>query len=375
MDIETIKHYFNVIPDRRQSAKVDYPLFDLLFGTLCSVIAGGNGWTDIREYVLGHHDWFLKQGLFKKGVPVDDTFARLIGTIDPKAFRACFLSWMRAVHTLTEGEVVAIDGKTLRGSYTRDDRYSAIHMISAYASANHLVLGQMKTEQKSNEITALPHLIKLLDLREALVTIDAMGCQKSIAEAILAQGGDYLFAVKGNQGQLDKAIRDAFSDLRERPLNRESCAFEQKHGRIESRTCFRRDAEQLKGDFSGWKGLKTILMIESFRGVKGHPPTCEQRYYIPSKALTAQQANAAVRAHWGIESMHWILDVSFQEDACQIARENAAENLGGVRHMAFNMLKAESTAISIPRKQKRCTMQPAFLERVLCAGFNALANE
>lgn len=188
MDIETIKQHFRLIQDKRQSAKVDYPLFDILFGTLCAVIAGARGWTDIREYVMGHHDWFLKQKLFENGIPVDDTFARLIAAIKPQAFRECFVAWMRAVHRLTEGEIVAIDGKTLRGSYSPDDRFSTIHKVSAYASANRLVLEQMKTQSKSNEITAIPALIKMLDLRGALVTIDAMGCQTKIATAILKQG-------------------------------------------------------------------------------------------------------------------------------------------------------------------------------------------
>ena len=177
MDIDNIKQHFSIIQDERQSTKVNYPLFDILFGAICAVIAGGRGWTDIRDYVLGHHNWFRKQNMFEKGVPVDDTFARLIASIDPQEFQQCFLAWMKAVHKLTDGEIVAIDGKTLRSSYDREDRYSTIHMVSAYASANQLVLGQMKTDAKSNEITAIPALIKMLDLRGALVTIDAMACQ------------------------------------------------------------------------------------------------------------------------------------------------------------------------------------------------------
>ena len=177
MNLEAIKAYFSIIRDERQSAKVNYPLFDVLFGSICAIIAGGQGWTDIREYVLGHHEWFLKHGLFEKGVPVDDTFARLISNIDPAEFRDCFLTWMKAVHKLTGGEVVAIDGKTLRGSYDRNNRQSTIHMVSAYSCANQLVLGQLKTDAKSNEITAIPALLQMLDLRGAIVTIDAMACQ------------------------------------------------------------------------------------------------------------------------------------------------------------------------------------------------------
>ncbi len=176
------------------------------------MIAGGQGWTDIREYVLGHHEWFLKQGLFENGVPVDDTFARLIASIDPAEFHDCFLGWMSAVHTLTCGEVVAIDGKTLRGSYDRDDRQSTIHMVSAYASANQLVLGQLKTDDKSNEITAIPELIKMLDLRGALVTIE-----------------------------------------------KNTYHIEKQKGRVEARTCHVLKACELEGDFSTWSRLTSIV--------------------------------------------------------------------------------------------------------------------
>jgi predicted transposase YbfD/YdcC len=374
MDIETIKLHFSIIRDERQSAKVDYPLFDILFGSLCAVIAGARGWTEIREYVRGHHEWFLKQKLFENGIPVDDTFARLIAVIKPQEFQACFLAWMRAVHSLTLGEIVAIDGKTLRGSYNRDDRLSTIHMVSAYASANKLVLGQMKTQSKSNEITAIPALIKMLELRGALVTIDAMGCQTKIATAIVKQGGDYLLAVKGNQSTLAQAIHTAFAPYREVPLDQAQLQTEKHHGRIESRSCHVIGAEQLSGDFSHWTGLKTLVMVESYRTKKGKETEIEQRYYISSKELTSERAMEAARAHWGIESMHWILDVSLQEDACQIYRTHAAENLAGLRHMALNMLRAEQTKISVPMKQRRCMMKPEFLEHVLLAGFRSVAN-
>lgn len=374
MNIDTIQEHFSIIRDDRQSAKVDYPLFDVLFGSICAIIAGGQGWTDIREYVLGHHEWFLKQNLFEKGVPVDDTFARLIANIDPSEFRQCFLAWMKAVHKLTSGEVVAIDGKTLRGSYDRDDRHSTIHMVSAYASANQLVLGQVKTDKKSNEITAIPALIKMLDLRGAIVTIDAMACQTKIAKAITAKGGDYLLAVKGNQGKLARAVQAAFAPSRRTPIDNESCQIEKQKGRIEARTCHVLSASELEGDFTSWSGLTSIVMVEHYRVAKGKEAELEYRYYISSADLTAEQAGNAIRAHWGIESMHWVLDVTMREDACQIYRENAAENLAILRHKALNMLRAEPTKISVPMKQKRCMMNPSFLEQVLLAGFASSAK-
>ncbi|MFI3245849.1 MAG: ISAs1 family transposase [Ferrimonas sp.] len=374
MNLDTIKAYFSSIRDERQSAKVDYPLFDILFGSICAVIAGGQGWTDIREYVLGHHEWFLKQGLFEKGVPVDDTFARLISNIDPAEFRDCFLGWMKAVHKLTGGEVVAIDGKTLRGSYDRNDRQSTIHMVSAYSCANQLVLGQLKTDAKSNEITAIPALLQMLDLRGAIVTIDAMACQTKIAKAITSKGGDYLLSVKGNQGKLAASIQSAFSSRRRDPIDWDRYQVEKQKGRIEARTCHVLSARELEGDFSTWDRLASLVMVENYRATKGKAPELEYRYYISSAELTPEQAREAIRAHWGIESMHWILDVSMGEDACQIYRENAAENMAGLRHMALNMLRAESTKISVPMKQKRCMMKPAYLEQVLMAGFTSMAK-
>lgn len=374
MNIDTIQEHFSIIQDYRQSAKVDYPLFDILFGSICAIIAGGQGWTDIREYVLGHHEWFLKQNLFEKGVPVDDTFARLIASIDPAEFRQCFLAWMKAVHKLTNGEVVAIDGKTLRGSYDRDDRQSTIHMVSAYASVNQLVLGQVKTDKKSNEITAIPALIKMLDLRGAIVTIDAMACQTKIAKAITTKGGDYLLAVKGNQGKLAKAVLAAFAPSRRAAIDKGTCQVEKQKGRVEARTCHVLSAAELEGDFSSWSELTSIVMVEQYRAAKGKEAELEYRYYISSAELTAEQAGDAIRAHWGIESMHWILDVTMREDACQIYRENAVENLAVLRHKALNMLRAEPTKVSVPVKQKRCMMNPVFLEQVLLAGFASMAK-
>jgi predicted transposase YbfD/YdcC len=307
-------------------------------------------------------------------VPADDTIARIISTIKPEQFRECFLSWMNSVHQLTQGELVAIDGKTLRGSYNREDRNSTIHMISAYASANKLILGQLKTDKKSNEITAIPELLKMFDLRGSLVSIDAIACQTKIAKAIVNQGGDYLLAVKGNQSKLANAVQDAFSEVRSAPLESRELQTETHHGRIETRSCHVLSADKLDGDFSRWQGLKTIAMVEHFRVEKGKSVRLEYRYYICSKEMAAAQIANAVRDHWAIESMHWILDVSMQEDACQIYKDNAAENLACLRHMALNMLRAETTRLSIAGKQKRCWMKTEHLEKVLIAGISALVK-
>ena len=368
MHIDNFTEHFQSITDQRQSAKVTYTLFEVLFGSLCAVIAGATGWFDIREYLLGHHQWFQENGMFKDGIPADDTIARIISTIEPEQFHACFLSWMQSVHRLTDGQVVAIDGKTLRGSYNREDRASTIHMVSAYASSNKLVLGQLKTEQKSNEITAIPQLLKMLDLRGALVTIDAMGCQTKIAKTIVDQGGDYLLAVKNNQGKLRKAIEKAFK--LQRSVMPENIEFDKGHGRVESRQCNVLKRHDLEGNFSRWKRLNTIVMVENFRYEHGKAVCLEYHYYISSKELTAEQAASAVREHWGIESMHWVLDVSMNEDACQIYKGFGAENLSCLRHMALNMLRSEPTKVSIVGKRKRCLMNSAMLEKVLLAGLS-----
>lgn len=252
------------------------------------------------------------------------------------------------MHSLTEGQVVAIDGKTLRGSYNRGDRASTIHMISAYTSSNKLVLGQLKTDEKSNEITAIPELIKLLDIKGALVTIDAMACQTEIAKTIIDQGADYLLAVKCNQGNLRKAVEKAFAKQRATKLD--DINIEQNHGRVEVRQSHVLSAEELEGDFSRWKELKSIVMVENFRYQKRKAPELEYRYYISSKQLSAEQAANAVREHWGIESMHWVLDVTMAEDACQIYKDHGAENLSCLRHIGLNMLRSKPTKLSIVGK-------------------------
>lgn len=372
MHIDEFKEYFHAVTDERQSAKVTYCLFEVLFGSLCAVIAGAKGWFDIREYILGHHDWFKRNGMFINDIPVDDTIARILSRIDPDSFHSCFINWMSAVHSLTDGQIVAIDGKTLRGSYNRDDRASTIHMISAYASSNKLVLGQLKTEQKSNEITAIPELIKLLDIKGALVTIDAMACQTEIAKTIVGQGADYLLAVKNNQGKLRKAIEAAFAT--QRATTPERIKVEQGHGRIEVRQAYVLNSEALDGNFSRWKGLKSIVMVENFRYPKGKTAELEYRYYISSQQLSAEQAANAVREHWGIESMHWVLDVTMAEDACQVYKDHGAENLSCLRHISLNMLRSEPTKLSIVGKQKRCMMNTSMLEAVLNAGLNSVSK-
>lgn len=371
MFFEAFTTHFNAIVDHRQSAKVTYPLHDVLFVTLCGVIAGAEGWADIHFYAESHHDWFKQYGFLVDGVPADDTIARIISRIDPEQFGDCFISWMRAVHEMSAGDVIAIDGKTLRGSYSRDDRHATIHMVNAFACANQVVLGQVKTDEKSNEITAIPELISLLDVQGTLVSVDAMGCQTQIANTIIDGEGDYLFTLKANQGNLYNAVKTAFEEIRQAPLG--PLQIEKNRGRVEGRAYYTLPADGVSSVFEQWPNLTTLGMSLSFRMVKGKELEMNYRYHISSASLTEQQLAKAVRGHWAIENnLHWVLDVSMGEDDCQIYQNHGAENLATLRQVALNMLRAEPSQLSIPRKQKRALIKTDYLEAVLKAGLTKM---
>ncbi len=370
MSIDVFAEHFSDVTDPRQSAKVTYPLYDVLFLSVCGVITGCEGWEDIEDFGHARLSWLQGLGLFKDGLPVHDTIARIISSIEPEQLQSSFISWMQKVHSLTDGEVVAIDGKTLRSSYNREDRQSAIHMVSAFATANGVVMGQIKTDSKSNEITAIPELLNLLDIKGCLITIDAMGCQKAIANTIVNKGADYLLAVKGNQKKLYDAIKLAFSGIDTESLN-----IEKGHGRIEAREYHVLDASELAETFPQWTGLKSIGMAVRYQH-DDEKPSLEYRYYISSATLSTDQFAKAVRSHWGIEaSLHWVLDTAMKEDDCQIFRGNGAENLARLRHIAKNMIKADkSRKASVRRKQRMALMEESYLEAVFLAGCNTLVK-
>ena len=371
MQLDAFSEFFSDLHDPRQSAKIAYPLFDILFLTVCAVIGGCEGWEDIEDFGQAHSRWFQDKGLFPNGLPVHDTIARVISSLDPEQFQLCFLKWMQAVNSSAKGQLIAIDGKVLRSSYNRDDRQSTIHMVSAFASANGMVLGQVKTDTKSNEITAIPELLALLDMSGCLISIDAMGCQTDIAAQIVDHGGDYLLAVKGNQETLHRAVREAMA-----PLAREGshqATIEQSRGRTELREYHVMPAGEIVKQFPTWKGLNTLGVAIGYRRDSKGNESLEYRYYISSAALTEEQFAKAVRGHWGIENqLHWVLDVTMKEDACPIYRGDAAQILATVRHMALNMLRAEKgKTASIRRKQKIAAMNSDYLEQVILAGITA----
>lgn len=374
MSIDAFSKHFAELQDPRQTAKVAYPLFDVLFLTLCAVIGGAEGWQDIEDFGDAHLDWFQKRQLFLNGMPVDDTIARVISRLDPLQFQHCFLSWMTSVSQRSNGDVIALDGKVLRGSYHRDDRASAIHMVSAFACANGVVLGQVKTDAKSNEITAIPALLSLLDINNCLISIDAMGCQTAIAAQIIEQGGDYLLAVKGNQERLSNAVREAFKPVL---AEQHIASIEQNRGRVEVRQYHVLPAEEVARHFPEWKGLRTLGVAVGYQQKSKGEVSLEHRYYISSAPLERATFANAVRSHWGIENqLHWVLDATMKEDACSIYRGDAAEILATARHMALNMLRAEEgKRVSIRRKQKIAAMNSDYLEQVILSGVRAANKE
>ncbi len=254
MSFDLFQKFFGCINDPRQTAKVTHIFSDILFLVVCSSIVGLDSWEDIEDFGEAHLDWFKSKGLFANGLPVHDTIARVVSRVDPEQFRNCFINWMQSVAELSDGKLIAIDGKRLRGSYNRDDRKSTIHMVNAFATENSLVLGQLKTESKSNEITAIPELITLLDIKGCLVSIDAMGCQTEIANKIVEKEGDYLLAVKKNQASLYEAVKLQLSSK----INNSILCLEQGHGRYEARAYHVIEAEKLTEQFPNWRGLKSI---------------------------------------------------------------------------------------------------------------------
>ena len=361
----------SVIYDPRQQWKVEHKLVDILILTICGVIAGCEGWEEIEDFGNERLDWLKQYGDFENGVPSHHTIARVVAVVNPKKFQTCFIEWMKACHKISNGEIIAIDGKTVRSSYDKSKDKGAIHMISAFSAANELVLGQIKVNAKSNEITAIPELLELLEIRGCLVTIDAMGCQRDIAQKIVEKEADYLLAVKGNQGKLHEAFKKHF--FMEKINQWEGDSFkttEKSHGRLEIRQHIVSDIfDEFVNLSFDWKGMKTLGVVMSARMDEEtfDLDKISIRYYISSAVLTAADLANAARSHWAIENkLHWKLDVAMNEDDCRIRRKNAAEMLSGFRHVAVNMLNNTKTfKAGLKRKQKKAAMSTRYLSEVL----------
>lgn len=369
----SLAEHFAELEDPRAEHLTDHKLLDIIMIAICAVICGAESWTDVELFGNERLEWLKKFLELEKGIPSHDTFGRVFARLDANQFQACFATWVQAVFQTTEGQVVAIDGKSVRRSHDQANGQGAIHVVSAWATANHLVLGQQKVAEKSNEITAIPELLRLLDVSGCIVTIDAMGCQTEIAEQIIQEGADYLLTVKGNQPHLHEDMAFFFELAQQNEFSKVEHSYARMvnkgHGRIETRHCWVISGEadlQFLRDFDQWKQLRSMVKVTSQRQLNGQT-TSETRYYITSLADDAKKLLQAARSHWGIEnSLHWVLDVAMGEDDSRIRKNNAPENMAMLRRIALNLLKQEKTLKrGIQGKRLKAAMNPDYLFKVL----------
>jgi predicted transposase YbfD/YdcC len=370
----SLQHHFADLIDPRGERSRRHELLDVIGIALCAVIAGAESWTAVEAYGRAKHDWLARHFRLPNGIPSHDTFRRVFCLLDPQAFQRSFADWVAALADCGIGtrRLIPIDGKTARRSGRRRSGLAPLHLVSAWAGANHVSLGQVAVGDKSNEITAIPRLLEQLDLSGALVTIDAMGCQKEIAAKIVGGGGDYLLAVKENQphlyqdikGGFDAALETDFAGLEWSVARTE----ETNRGRREVRECHVINGPSGLRDAGLWKGLAAICMVMCQRVVDG-VESIEFRYYIGSFVGTADEYLGATRGHWGIEnSLHWVLDVVFREDESRHHAGNSGENLGLLRRLAVSLLKQErSSNASLKTKRLRCGWDDDYLAKVLDA--------
>jgi predicted transposase YbfD/YdcC len=341
---------FADVPDPRREHGRLHNLWDIIALTICAVTGGADSWVEVEQYGHDKRAWLETFLELPNGIPAHDTLGRVFALLDPAAFRAGFLRWTAALAEATAGRVIHSDGKTLRHSFDTAAGRGALHLVSAWVSANRLLLGQQAVDSKSNEITAIPELLRLLDLTGAIVTIDAMGCQKDIAAQLHDAGGDYILTLKENQGTLYEEVRDLFlrgNDTDFAGMQAHSYATaDEGHGRQERRwyTILPMPAD-LAARHPGWKGLRSLGMVFSERQVGGSEATWEARYFLSSLPPKVRRFAGAVRGHWGIENhLHWVLDVAFREDDSRLRKGHGPENLALVRRLAASLLQREATA-------------------------------
>ncbi|HEX9718208.1 MAG TPA: ISAs1 family transposase [Ramlibacter sp.] len=369
---DSILEHFGELPDPRRQAGRRHYLSDLLTIAICAVICGADDFESMAEFGQSKWEWFKAYLKLPHGIPSHDTFRRVIAALDPEAFERCFVSWMNALAGGSRAQVIPIDGKTLRRSFNRASNKAAVHMVSAWAAENELVFGQLATDAKSNEITAIPRLLELLDLRGATVTIDAEGCQKNIARKIVDQGGDYVLALKGNQPTMFEEVQLFLDDAINRGDKGTALEFHQSvegdHGRIETRRLWWTPEVDWFQDRSQWAGLGSFAVVERERTAGGET-TCERHYFISSHDQCGAEFMAhAIRSHWRVEnSLHWCLDVSFGEDQCRVRIGHAPENLSRLRRIALSLLKQETKVckLGIKNKRLRAGWDNDYLLRVL----------
>jgi predicted transposase YbfD/YdcC len=365
----SIQVHFEDLSDPR-TRKVVYPLINVVVIAICAVICGADDFVAIAEFGRKKKKWFAKFLDLRGGIPSHDRFNAIFAALKPAEFEKCLLSWISDLHEITQGQVIAIDGKTVRRSFDKANGKSAIHMVSAWATANKISLGQTVVDAKSNEITAIPKLLELLEITGSLVTIDAMGCQTEIAQKIVDKGADYCLAVKGNQRTLNQGIADFFdehlNDEFKRVKARHHETHETAHGREDSRWYVICPVPDDLPDRERWPKLKAIGI--TFHHSRRDGKDCHHvRYYILSKHLSGKNFAAAVRQHWSVENqLHWQLDVTFNEDQSRIRQGHADTNFSILRRTALSMLKNETTAkVGIKNKRLAAGWDTSYLEKVL----------
>jgi predicted transposase YbfD/YdcC len=363
--------HFADVPDPRVRARSDHKLLDILAISILAVICGADGWDELATFGRCKETWLRTFLELPAGIPSADTFRRVLSALDPTAFRLAFVNWMQALVGSTEGKLVAIDGKTARRSFDRAAEKSPLHLVSAWVRDNQLVLGQVRTEEKSNEITAIPVLLGMLDLRGGVVTIDAMGAQKEIAKSIIEKQADYILALKGNQGNLHAQVMDFFAvagtEQFQSVKHTYYATYNESHGRREARRVWSSTDLSTIPDATKWPSLKSITLIERERDINGEV-TIERHYYISSRSRAgARWLSERIRGHWSIENQcHWVLDVAFREDESRIRTDHGPENFGLLRKIALNFLKQERVRnIGIAAKRKAAGWDHDYLLRVL----------
>lgn len=375
MDVEAprgLLRFFDELEDPRMNRTKRHSLSDILVITICAVICGADEWTEIELFGKLKHKWLKTFLELPHGIPSHDTFGRVFSLLDPKQLEQCFQRWIAAMAECSGGQLIAIDGKTIRRSFDKADNKAAIHVVSAWSETNSLVLGQVATDEKSNEITAIPQLLKMLDITDSVVTIDAMGCQKAIAKQIVKQKGHYVLQVKKNHAGLYDVMKEMFDELTGKGIPCVQYAFHEDvdadHGRVETRRIWTTDWTDWYADRKKWKNLRSFVCVESERTV-GDTTSIDRRYYISDlDGRDAAVMLGYVRGHWGIENkLHWSLDVTFREDDLRQRKGHSAENLSRIRRLVLNLLRQDkSVKVGAKAKRFKASLDHEYLIKILC---------
>lgn len=363
----SLEECFGDMPDPRVVGRCEHLLIDIIMVAVCAVLSGAESWSEEEEFGESKEAWLKQYLTLAGGIPSHDTFGRVFRLLDAEAFQARFMGWVEATFRVERGQVIAMDGKVARGSRDSYRGQEAIALVSAFAQASGVLLGQRRVEEKSNEITAVPELLKTLFIKGCVVTVDALNCQKEIAQTIIERGADYVFALKGNHPQLHREVMEWFAWAKARQFRDIEHTFCQTvskgHGRREIRQCYALadpSAFEALAYYDGWAGLHSIAVVYRERRLPDRPQT-ETAYFLSSLPADAERILAATRAHWAVENtFHWTLDVTFAEDASRVRLANAPENFAILRHIAFNWLKRHPATATLNRKRFRAALDDSF---------------